>query len=212
MSIVTDDFQTVYDTSGKTSRVWSHTCAAGASLLLVRVCTSGGSSFAATYGGQSMTLIAEYGIGTAKVVFFGLVSPPSGANNVSVTWTGTIYGFYASQSFFGVDLSTPWRTGAGANGSSTTPSVSVTAYADDVVLDALTVDRATPSAAAGAGQTEQWDAAIGSTSFRVAGSRENPSSGSSVTMSWTLGSSAVWELYAVALVPDQGDSGFTFLL
>lgn len=151
-----------------------------------------------TWGGVSMTQIgsgAKVASGTAGGVrAYRIVNPPTGASNIVITpAAGNSAVGYIVSSYSGVDQTTPVGTPATDTGSSTTPTVDVSAATDDMVLDMVTA--AAPFSGSGGGQTIEGTPTDGS-SYVARGSRE--AGATTVTMSHTI-SSANWATIGFAL-------------
>ncbi len=161
-------------------------------------------------GGAALGLtevITQLGYNTSNPRYsaiYRLLNPPSGqAGTVRVTFSGSVSnGIVAGvANLAGVDQTTPLGTPIGANGNSTSASVSMTGLNGyELVFDNV-FQGASDSAqtlTAGAGQTQLWTAFIGNA--RAAASTEQ-ATGNSVTMSWTASSSSYWAIAAVPVIP-----------
>ena len=139
-----------------------------------------------------------------NAAIYSLVNPPSGeTGTVTVNFSGSVAsGIVAgAANFAGVDQTTPLGTPGGATGSSTDSSVTLSGLdGDELVFDTAFQGASgeTQTLTVGADQTEQWNDFSGNT--RAAASVEQ-ANGSSVTMSWTAGSSSVWVIAAVPIIP-----------
>lgn len=115
MAIATDADSSGTPTGSATSISWSHTCAAGA--VLVVTCGWQGSTdtTGATYNGVAMTQLysvndSAFG-NVARTAGFILKNPASGANTVQVNFaTAADLLGAAARSYTGVDTTTPNRT------------------------------------------------------------------------------------------------------
>lgn len=153
---------------------------------------------------------------------WALQNPPTGGATITVTFccrTGSIYLLFAvagSVSYFNVaSTGTPVGSDGQTFFTGLSVSESVATGPNDVVVDTIAFCDCTGSAsppttvtASGLGQTQRWNAgslndASGET-FAGGGS-DQPASGSSVTMSWSLVTqeprSSDWSLIAVPLTP-----------
>lgn len=150
----------------------------------------------ATYGGTAMTEIARLNDLDADriVVVYRLVNPATESQATTVTG-GQGWGEVAVVSFQGVHQSLPEGTIATATGSSTGPTVDASSEVGGMVLDIMQAF-STPTATAGAGQTERHDAAVNGVQ-RLGVSTEDGAA--SVTMSWTLSASNDWEIHAIPI-------------
>lgn len=194
--------------TGVASTSWSHTCTGSDRALFVGTGNSSGGGGALTtsitYGGVSMTELWDVNgqqgfIGNSGYV---LAAPASGSNTVGVTWAATADEVAAQAiSATGVNQGTPTGTvPTTATGTSSTASVTVTAAADDLVVDNAYV--ASTAINVGAGQTQRNNVGnIGSFSS-LAGSTEPGAA--SVTMTWTWTGGAEWATNGVALKAAAG--------
>ena len=153
-----------------------------------------------TFGGTNLTQLQKLVAGQTIVEIWYLKAPANTTADVVVTMSAATYLIAGATSWFGVDQTTTFGTVATANGSSTSPSVAVTSAVDELVHDTLAVNGA-PTITVGAGQTQRWNLASG-TNKSGAGSTE--AGAASVTMSWTLGTSATWSIMGVPLKPAAG--------
>jgi hypothetical protein len=166
-----------------------------------------------TYAGVAMTKIRSDDYlyqGTpykTQSSIWRLVAPSTGANNVVVTLNGSHDALRAGAiSLTGIDQTSPVDAHNGAYGSSDTPSVSVTAVADNAwVLDTLAEEYPNVVLTPQSGQTARWQAiqytAAGSGSH--IGPKTPPGS---QTMSWgTYGT--YWAISAASLKPASPPAG-----
>jgi hypothetical protein len=194
-----------------TSVSFSHTTGTGTDrLLLVGVSWNCGSTArtisSVTFSGTPLTLVRTEQAGTQLrySAIYRLLNPPSGVTgNVTVTFSGTVSnGIVAgAANFKGVAQTIPLGVQNGANGNTTSPSVTLTGLlGDELVCDNIfqgATDE-TQTLTAGEGQTQQWNAWISNT--RAAASIEQ-ATGPSVTMSSTAASSSYWAIAAIAINP-----------
>jgi hypothetical protein len=146
----------------------------------------------------------------SSVEVFRLTNPTPGTNNIMVTIpAGGDYVVVGAISFVGVDQTMPVVNALVPNqGSSSTPNVTVSTVANDLVLDVLGIDfnakLATPS------QTLQYNGRsfFGALNDIGAGSTQ-PAAGSSVTMQWTLTDPDDWALGATVLKPLGATASFS---
>lgn len=136
-------------------------------LLFVAIWVVDGQTIdAASYGGQSMALIAsrsqqDSGLpgDFARTAIFGLKNPPTGANTVQITTSASCHCNSLAMSKYGVDQTTPWdgATGSDADDSSSY-SFAVTSRVDDLVLDGCSLGNANDDdVTPGGGQTQRAD-------------------------------------------------------
>jgi hypothetical protein len=152
-----------------------------------------------TYGGEDCDFEDDQAgsNGQCKVAIYSLGLPPSGAQTVQVNFTGsapdrgyaicavTVTGGHTSD-VFGTPV-----TGAAT---SITPSLTVSADANKLVVDALAVFGTSSNGTAGANQDERMDQVV--TLWLGACSTEPGDE--LVTMSWTLSGSAAYAMAAAA--------------
>ncbi len=154
-----------------------------------------------TYGGVAMSLVGQ----TSLTSVYKLANPPTGLQTVVANFGASsppavVYAVGGAVTYSGVDALLPLGSASTATGTSTAPSVGVgTTYADGLVFDTMSAG-GTTTASAGSGQTPQWNQASGGITVRGCGSLED-GTGSSVTMSWTLGTSRPWGILGVGLKP-----------
>lgn len=187
------------------SITWSHTVTDNTNGILVvgvGIRNSGADTNgvqSVTYGGNACTLIRadEYFNSASKSsALLYLVNPPTGANNIVVTFSGSIWraiGYGAS--YIGADTSSPigaHNGQAGATGNN--PSTNITTLNDNsVIFDACFVRAPTVSSGTPAGgQTERCDQTNGATYTLLLGSTKVQATAGGTSMSWTNGSNDGW--------------------
>lgn len=155
-----------------------------------------------TYGGVAMTsagaaVSIDDGFSFSKSQIWRLINPADGPGDVVATFSDVgNYGNTGAMSFTGVHQTIPLGTLATATGTSTGPSVAVSAATGDMVIDAMS-SYGGATATAGASQTGFFSA-VSASLHRGAGSTE--AGDTSVTMSWTLGSSQRWAISAIPVL------------
>lgn len=143
-----------------TSHTYSHTCTGSDRALFVAIV----GDFAdvvtgVTYAGVSMTRIDEVRVGSDRYVYlYGLLNPASGANNVVVSASASIFLLGVCSSYTGADTSGSMPDASNTNsvtGGPTTLTTSVTTVADNCwsVLAAYAVSASNMTA--GTGSTER---------------------------------------------------------
>lgn len=152
-----------------------------------------------TYAAVALSSVgnAEDGAGE-RAEMWKLSAPASGTNNLVTTFSGTVSFVLGAISLTGAEQTTAslTRTPATTTGNGTAPSVNATSQSGDMVIDCLSQFAATDTV--GAGQTERWNA--NTADIHGAASTE-PATGTSTTMSWSLGSAADFALIAAAFIP-----------
>src|SRR5262245_23432580 len=146
------------------------------------------SSVTWSVGSQSLTAAgAVLGQGgTWRAQHWGLVNPNSGSGTITVTFGGTDnWGGAGATATTGVDQTTPLSAVVNfSSGSTSTPSLNVSATTDDLVADVLMeagFDTPTPSGA----QTGRWNLPSGGGNLTSNGSTQPGAT--TTTMSWTTG-------------------------
>ena len=207
----TTGFITVNSTSSAStpgsagSLTWSHTIVSGNNrILTVSLGLVGGQSTGVTYGGTAMTLVGRHtGALSHTTEIWQLLAPPVGTANIIATFDASREANGGGVAFNGVHQTMPTGTFQGADGESSTASVTVSSAAGEMVVDVLYID-ASITATPGAGQTQRWNLDNG----RVgAGSTE--AGAASVDMTWSVGDE--WNISAVSLKPAPAtDPSVTF--
>lgn len=130
------------------------------------------------------------------------VAPVSGTNNVVTTWSGGSGTVLAHSTVIytcsgASQDADPFRNAGVTNsGSGTTPTVTASSSAGDVVLDSMAIDGNTSAPTAGTGQTPALFAGSPGSEF-AAGVSQQAGGGDDI-MSWT-GTSNDWTIAAVVL-------------
>ena len=208
-------------TSGASSLTFSHTPGTGANrLLLVSVSTSryiGNSEVvpsvtSVTFGGTAMTLVGSRVSSYATSYIYRLLNPASGAASVVISLSSAGSITAGATTFTGVNQSTPLGTlAANSNSSgSTSASVAVTSAANEVVFGTVAWDRQI-TVTVPADQTSLWKLQgagyTGVSPYRgVSGAASTEPGATSVTHSYTSGSSQPWAILAVPVRPAAGSA------
>jgi hypothetical protein len=190
---------------------WSHTASGSDRLVIVAISwqdSIGDESITGvTYGGTAMSLLGS----TQYTDVYHLVDPPTGAQTIVVTWSGSNYKGAVGEgtSFTGVDPAGPIGPAATTFGNSASPTGSSWgAFGGGQLISAVTVNAAattTPLAAA-SGQFELWNRSAGSystlTLTQGGGAIKAPDGkGNYLAMNWTLGGTRQWGLVTAELKP-----------
>ncbi len=164
-----------------------------------------------TYNGLTLTrvgtAISPNSLTTSEI--FRLVNPPVGNFSVIITLAAVPVGGNAfvnyvvggAISFQGVSQTSPNGAFVPASGVSDTPTATVTdSVAGDFVLDTLATLPSAVFAAAGAGQTEQWDGqSFFGSAFDIGAGSTKTAISATTTMNWLTASPANWALGAVTV-------------
>jgi len=203
--------------SGSASQTYgfSHTVTAGYPFAIliatVSIDLSTGTNpntMTATYNSVSMTPLYRLGDATASSAMFYLINPSTGSNTLSFDVGAGNSGFWAvcACAFFYVNLNDPFVGSATtANGTSTTPSISVPAIAKGLVVDGVGFDD-TGGYTLTAGQT-QVDQADGAGTTVKNGMQKADGVSGNVTMNWTISSSDNWYTGGICLRPINTGGG-----
>jgi len=192
---------------------WAHTCSGSDRLL--RVTTSHFDSSdtisSITYNGVALTAVpgGSTNNGQYYVTAYYLIAPDTGTHDIVVTVSGSVFDFGAGAiSYTDAHQTTPLGTAVTATGTSTTPSVTVSSAADELVDDGLVIIHG-GTLSVGAGQTQRWNAIATSGFIKYAGSTEGGAA--STTMSWSNSSSQTWAIVAVPIKPVGGGGGSSII-
>ena len=192
---------------------WSHTCSGSDRLL--RVTTSHFDSSdtvtGVTYNGVALTAVPSGSTNNGQyyITAYYLIAPDTGTHDIVVTVSGSVFDFGAGAiSYTDAHQTTPLGTAVTATGTSTTPSVTVSSAADELVDDGLVIIHG-GTLSVGAGQTQRWNAIASSGFIKYAGSTEGGAA--STTMSWSNSSSQTWAIVAVPIKPVGGGGGSSII-
>lgn len=205
MALAVDNVSS-FASNGAGPFTWSHTCSGSDRLL--RVTTSHFDSSdtisSITYNGVALTAVpgGSTNNGQYYVTAYYLIAPDTGTHDIVVTVSGSVFDFGAGAiSYTDAHQTTPLGTAVTATGTSTTPSVTVSSAADELVDDGLVIIHG-GTLSVGAGQTQRWNAIASSGFIKYAGSTEGGAA--STTMSWSNSSSQTWAIVAVPIKPVGG--------
>lgn len=142
---------------------WSHTCTGSNGILFVLVTNGSTVPTGVTYNGVALTKDVERlnWIGGDDISIWRLNGPASGANTVSVSWSGnqTVSGY--SQSYTGAaQTGQPDATGSNSSASTTSLTVNTTTVADNCwIVSAFRCEN--PPMTAGTNTTQRLQAETG---------------------------------------------------
>ena len=148
MAIAIDATSASTGVSSVSSVTYSHTVAAANEVIAVSIgartnkANTNNIVSTVTYNGTSCTsqradanITGDPDTFSGRTAIYTLINPSTGANNVVVTWTGTVtYGASGASSWTGVDQTTPVNAVGGATGASTTLSAGITTTVDNCYL------------------------------------------------------------------------------
>lgn len=195
-----------FSNNGAGPFTWAHTCSGTDRLL--RVTTSHFDSSdtvtSVTYNGVALTAVPSGSTNNGQyyITAYYLIAPDAGTYDIVVTVSGSVFDFGAGAiSYTDAHQTTPLGTAVTATGTSTTPSVTVSSAADELVDDGLVIIHG-GTLSVGAGQTQRWNAIASGGFIKYAGSTEGGAA--STTMSWSNSSSQTWAIVAVPIKPVGG--------
>lgn len=178
----------------------SHIVASGTKILIVAAGNHQGTISAVTYGGVSMTKLANAAtVYDETAELWGLLNPTAGTANVVMTASGG-----SGRSLIATNVNNCSTTAlptvtASANGSGTTASVGITTtVANSLVIDSHYSEGDLTTV--GALQTQLANIQ-GATFENAASSSEDAVATGAKTMSWTIASGQRWASVAVAIEP-----------
>ena len=185
---------------------WSHTCSGTDRLLRVTTAHFDSSDIvtSVTYNGVALTAVPSGSTNNGQyyITAYYLIAPDAGTYDIVVTVSGNVFDFGAgATSYTDAHQTTPLGTAVTATGTSTTPSVTVSSAADELVDDGLVIIHG-GTLSVGVGQTQRWNAIASSGYIKYAGSTEGGAA--STTMSWSNSSSQTWAIVAVPIKPTAG--------
>lgn len=131
---ITHDANSEHDAGAITSTSWSHTN--NGNCLIVGISTfdtNARTISTLTYNGVGMTLVGQNSSDYIRVWMYRLVGPATGANSISITFSGALSHFFlgGAISFNGVDQTTPIGDIRTASSNSTSLSVSLAGVTND---------------------------------------------------------------------------------
>lgn len=164
------------------------------------------------YNGVSLTAIPSGSAANGQYHIDGLhlIAPATGTNNLVATFSGSVYDVgMGSVSFTGADQTTPLGTAVTATGTSTTPSVTVSSAAGEIVVDGLAIIHG-GTLTVGGSQTQRWNEIALAGTIKYAGSTQGGAA--STTNTWTNSTSQVWAQGAVPVKPVAVSASSRFTL
>ena len=170
----------------------------GSNTLQTRQATS------VTWNGAALTLVGAVNHVTSpsrsRTEIWRLVAPTAGAYDVVVNLNGSLdsTGYQAVvsvMSFTGVDQTTPLGTYASSYGTAATQSVAISSAANEL---AFAVAGAQTQLLTNSGNTEYWN---DNTMYRTFAAGGTKAGASSVTMTWTKGTTSIWTMSGVSIKP-----------
>lgn len=218
MAITLDASSNSGDKLNVTSVTYSHTVGTGSNTILIvgvgmRDTTAGDMVITGiTYNSVALTKIRADAV-TVDTSFrselWYLKAPATGANNIVVSFTGTVaVAGVVGASFFGVDQTSPIDANNGNTGLTTSISASITVVASNSWLVDILYSRSS-TLTKNASQTELANFGVNTNDDRVGSSyKPNVSSGSR-TMDWTESNDGNdWTISVVSLAPAADSSTF----
>ena len=199
---------------GLNKKTLVHTVEAGCTLLLATSNQSYGdvdnpTAVSSSVDGAFTLLDSNITTPRAGPQLWYLVSPTVGAHTITFTETNSFYSVIASVSVLGSAVASIFGTVAKANGSSTTPSVSVASATGELVIDVCTYRKASGdlTATVDASQAQLVNASSGTGTTQGLGLISTEAGAASVTMSWTGTVSNIWRTMGVSIKPAAASGG-----
>jgi prepilin-type N-terminal cleavage/methylation domain-containing protein len=159
-----------------------------------------------TVGGTSATrlLARNHGSGTHRSELWRLLNPPTGTMMVTVTMTAPAKHSWVAASFRGVLSATPLGGNSGNDGTSTTPTVTITPRtANSMMVGGFLRGTAGGAITQGGGQTAidtAMTTGAGGENSRTHLARETNPGGAGIDLDWTVsGAAQIWVALAVEL-------------
>jgi len=192
-------------TNGGSSITVSHTTSGLNRLMLVGVSLNNDDSetvSSLTYNGTNLTLVGtQTESDDARIEIWQLVAPDVGTYDVIVTFNTSLkrQGIAGVMTFIGVNQASPLGVFAGDNNNSgTNATVNVSSSTGEVVFGVVSCESC-GSLTEGPGQSEHWYTIEGGGKTLGAGSTETGAT--TVTTSWSMGSSDDWAVGGVSIKP-----------
>lgn len=189
------------DNTGTAYTISHSTAGAQRGMLVLVSSTSQSEPSGITYAGTAMA--KEIGAQEAetgkRASIWSLIQPGTGTNNVVISFPFAVAAAVTVMSMTDVDQANMVTASNGTTGNSTSPSLSIAADADFLVVDALTFDNS--SATVGPGQTQRANHPAEAAGVFVKNAVSTEPGAASVTMSWSLSAAEPWVLAAVAVKP-----------
>lgn len=203
---VTSNFVSPTFSSGAFRTTFNVTVASGQNMLTVRITGTTRAPSSITFNGVALTQRVVNGDFNARV--WDLLNPDVGTFALEVAASGgELFGVIATP-LAGVDATTPRRT-TGTSGAVTgTSTITLTTVADDLVLDCLTSNGTSLTAAGG--QTDQFNVVNGNSGTGRVAASSRFATGTSTSMTWTVSPSSGTGGAAVVYIPSSGGSSTAF--
>lgn len=204
-------------TGGSTGGTLNLTIASGATLLIVSVHSSTAITVSSiSAGGQGMTRLGGKTLpnGSLGVDFWYLISPPIGAQTVTITSSGAYRGGAIARSYTGTATGTVFGTAQSTNvsGGTALTSPSLSSAVGELILDAMLTEDgdSVTGLAPASGQTEDvsnfiGSASAGGTSTRCGASEKAGATSTTMKWTWTFGTDGA--LFAVPVKPASAPTG-----
>jgi hypothetical protein len=179
---------------------WNHTVSGKNRLLSVQISSDWGTTITGvTYNGVALTQAVSKirATGLLRSEIWYLIAPATGTHSVVVTASGISYISGIATTLNSVDQTSPLGITGSADGSSTTPSVSITTIQDNsLIIDSVATANDPIVFTAGSGQAI-IDEIASSATKQIASSVEDTDTAGSYTASYTISPSTNWAITAV---------------
>ena len=197
------DAATGNNSGGTTVATISDTHTATGSNLFAKVTLMLGAAvtgLSVTYGGAAMALISSKVSPNSRYLYvYGLVNPPPGEQTVTASWTTNVIARIITESFTGVNQTTPYDAALTASGTGTAQTLAaITSSSVKLVADSLLSNAAGHVLTVGDGQTLRREE-TSALAMRAAASTEPGAA--SIIMSWSTDISVDWAQIGFNLNP-----------
>lgn len=169
-----------------------------ADLLIVCVTATWAAPSSVTYNGDAVTLqVSRENSGYGSFIYTR-ANPDVGTANVVVNWAGSTDATVTVLGYKKTHNTTPVSGADFAEGTSTSPAVTITSATGSVVIDCLGWYSWIATASATGGQTEQSNLTVGD----IGGAVSTKAGAASVNMAWTISTSREWAHTAISVNPE----------
>jgi hypothetical protein len=154
-----------------------------------------------TYGPDAGVLVNSHAVEIPAVSMYHRTAPAIGPQTYEVVLVGFSQLVIGTTVYTGVHQTTPLGTSAKANGTSTTPSVTVPSAVGELAVDVVGGFAGVLPLTVTGGQTQQWQLATTLDPHIGGASSTRPGAAPTVAMNWTGPIAEVWSSIGVSLKP-----------
>lgn len=176
-------------------------CGTGSDRLLVALIALRGNATQSvsgiTYNGDAMTKATSQSHTSSNIdtEIWYLVNPDTGSNTMQVTFSG-LQCEAMGLAFTGVKQTSPLDQTAGAEGTSSTPSVSITPTENNELVVGVLIHESSTASSVGSGETSIYDTDQGA--WNTSASFVVQTTAGAQTVDWSNGTSDVWTVSAAS--------------